>query len=40
VHHDAKLAVIRVRLVRVQVRGLSDGQHRQQDQTENRDGRG
>jgi hypothetical protein len=39
VHHDAQLAVIRVGVVRVKVRSLSDGQHRQQDQAEHRDGR-
>lgn len=31
VHHDAKLAVIRVSIARVKVRDLSYGQHRQQD---------
>jgi hypothetical protein len=35
VHDNAELAVIGVRLVRVQVRDLSHGQHRQQNQTEN-----
>ncbi len=39
VHDDAELAVIRVGLVRVKVRRLSDGQHRQQDQTDDRHGR-
>lgn len=33
VHDDAQLTMISVRLVRVQVGGLSEGQHRQQDQT-------
>lgn len=39
VHQDAKLAVIRVGIVRVKVRDLSDSQRRQQDQTEHRHGR-
>lgn len=33
VHGDAQLTMVGVRLVRVQVRGLSQGEHRQQDQT-------
>lgn len=36
VHHDAQLAVIRIRLARVQMRDLGYGQHRQQDQTDHR----
>jgi hypothetical protein len=36
VHDDAQLTMIGIRLVRVQVRGLSEDKHRQQDQTEHR----
>jgi hypothetical protein len=33
VHDNAQLAVVGVRLIRVQVRDLGNDQHRQQDQT-------
>jgi hypothetical protein len=36
VHGDAELAMVGVGFVRVKVRYLSDCEHRQQDQTENR----
>jgi hypothetical protein len=39
VHDNAQLAVVGVRLVRVQVRDLSNDQHRQQNQTKGGDGR-
>ena len=39
VHDDAQWAVIRVRLIRMKVRDLSYGQHRQKDQTEQRHSR-
>ena len=39
VHHDAKLAVIRVGIVRMKVRDLCYGQRRQQDQTDHRHSR-
>jgi hypothetical protein len=37
VHDDAELTVIRIRLIRVQVSGLGDGQHGQQNEAQSRD---